>query len=81
MFPVSRGSYRYYHRHVLQRLRDRIPGTKAESILIHHGNGPAYTEFSVRLAAARRASMYVPVALYSFLNVAPDDGLMVVRNM
>ena len=24
---------------------------------------------------------HVPVALYSLLNVAPDDGLMIVRNM
>ena len=25
--------------------------------------------------------MYVPIALYSLLNVAPDDGLRIVRNM
>ena len=24
---------------------------------------------------------YVPIALYSLLNVVPDDGLMIVRNM
>ena len=31
--------------------------------------------------AARHTGMYVPIALYSLLNVAPDDGLMTVRNM
>ena len=35
----------------------------------------------VCLAAARRTSTNVPIALYSLLNVAPDDGLTIVRNM
>ena len=35
----------------------------------------------VRLAVARRTGMNVPIALYSLLNVAADDELMIVRNM
>jgi len=35
----------------------------------------------VRLVAARRTGTNVPIAPYSLLNVAPDDGLMIVRNM
>ena len=31
--------------------------------------------------AARRTGTNVPIALYSLLNVSPDDGLMIVRNM
>ena len=40
-----------------------------------------YWYMPVRLAAARRTGTNVQIALYSLLNVAPDDGLMVVRNM
>ncbi len=32
-------------------------------------------------AAARRTGTDVPIALYILLNVARDDGLMIVRNM
>ena len=38
-------------------------------------------EIHVRLAAARRTGTYVSIALYSLLNVGPDEGLMIVRNM
>ena len=34
-----------------------------------------------RLTAARRTGTNVPIALYSLLNVAPDDGPIRVRNM
>ena len=38
--------------------------------------GPSYTH-----TAARCTSTNVPTALYSLLNVALDDGLMIVQNM
>ena len=34
-----------------------------------------------KLCSAIGTCRYVPIALYSLLNVAPDDGLMIVRNM
>ena len=34
-----------------------------------------------RSAAARLTVTNAPIALYSLLNVAPDDGLITVRNM
>jgi hypothetical protein len=40
-----------------------------------------YLYLGYRYAADRRTGTNVPVALYSLLNVAPDDGLMTVRNM
>lgn len=49
VFPLSRGSNHYYCRQVLQRLKDRISERCLSQVwLIQHGNGPAYTEFSVQ---------------------------------
>ena len=44
-------------------------------------NSAIGTFVPVRLAAVQQPDVPACTALYSLLHVAPDDGLMIVRNM